>query len=125
MTSLNFSTIFTDVPQGSILSIGDMRYLFQQYAVMPTYLHPKVINCLSPTSYPFTHISPLQAGSSKIYQPTLPKVVIKSIDIMTLNIFVTEVLNFAGMSYKRADWFTTKKQSSHTKSSHIVRLGNN
>ena len=60
------------------------------YAVMPTHPHQMgVIRIL--TSSPacqnsclFTRISTLQAGS-KISQSTLPKVVIKSIDMMTLN----------------------------------------
>ena len=33
MTSFNFITVFSNVPQGSILAIWDMRYLFQQYGI--------------------------------------------------------------------------------------------
>ena len=68
-------------------------------------------------SHLFTHISTLQAGSSKIEQATLPKIVIKTIDTITLNIVVvTKALNFLWMSYKGAHWFTTRRQTSHIKS---------
>ena len=56
------------------------------------------------------------------------KVVIRSIDIMTLKIVVvSKALNFVWMLTKvlTCPWFTNKRQSSHIKSSHIARLGKN
>ena len=76
--------------------------------------------------YRFT-FAVLQTGSSKIYQPTLPKAVIDSIDIMTLSIVVvTNALHFLWMSYRGAHMLTgSLLEDSYPKYSHTVRPGNN
>ena len=98
---------------------------------MPTHLHQVGVtyilksspacqkNCL------FTRISILQADSSKIKQTAVPKVVIKSIDVMTLKIsLVTRVMEFIWMSYRGPDMLTDSLlEDSHPKSSHIARFG--
>ena len=55
------------------------------------------------------------------------KVIIKSIDVMTLNVFMlTRVLDFLWMSYRGAHKLDgSLPEDSHPKSSLIVRLGNN
>ena len=77
---------------------------------MPTHSYQAGITCILKSSHNcqknglFTHISTLQTGSNK----TLPKVVIQSIDIMTVNIAVaTNVLQMCS----HAHWFTTRRQS--------------
>ena len=56
-----------------------------------------------------------------------PKVLIKSIDVMTVNVFMlTRVLGFLWMSYRGAHKLDgSLPEDSHPKSSLIVRLGNN
>ena len=59
-------------------------------------------------------------------QTAVPKVVIKSIDIMTLNILlVARVMEFIWVSYRGPHMLTDSLlEDSHSKSSHIARFGN-
>ena len=59
-------------------------------------------------------------------QTAVPKVVIKLIDIMTLNIsLVTRVMELIWMSYRGAHMLTDSLlEDSYLKSSHIARFGN-
>ena len=59
-------------------------------------------------------------------ETTVPKVVIKSIDIMTLNIVLeTRVMEFIWMFYRGPHMLTDSLlEDSYPKSSHIVRFGN-
>ena len=78
-------------------------------------------------SFLFTCISTSQTGSSKILQPTLPKVVIESIYIMTPGIVVlTKALDFLWISYRGACMLTSSQpEDSHSKYSGLARLGYN
>ena len=96
-------------------------------SVIPTHLHRAGITRIQKYHPPvktvafFTRNSSLQAGSSKMQQPTLSKAITTSIDIMNLNVaMMTRVLELVWTSYRGDHMLTgSLPEDSYPKSSHV------